>query len=101
VPVKRLNQQVKRNQERFPSDFMFQLTTKEHQALRLQIATSKKGQWRPALSALRLHRARGNHGCHRIELEACWPTTAIQGLPVAHHLFEIAIATEKASFFLR
>jgi len=42
VPVKRLNEQVKRNQERFPSDFMFQLTGKEHDALRSQIATSKK-----------------------------------------------------------
>ena len=44
VTVKRLNQQVKRNQERFPSDFMFQLNSKEHRALRLQIATSKKGR---------------------------------------------------------
>jgi hypothetical protein len=42
VPVKRLNEQVKRNQERFPSDFMFHLTEKEHGALRSQIATSKK-----------------------------------------------------------
>jgi hypothetical protein len=42
--VKRLNQQVTRNQERFPSDFMFQLTKKEYEALRLQIATSKKGR---------------------------------------------------------
>jgi ORF6N domain len=41
VPVKRLNEQVKRNQERFPSDFMFRLTTKEHDLLRSQIATSK------------------------------------------------------------
>src|SRR6202167_275136 len=44
VPVKRLNEQVKRNQERFPSDFMFQLTEKEHAALRSQIATSKKSR---------------------------------------------------------
>lgn len=44
VSVKRLNQQVTRNQERFPSDFMFQLTKKEYEALRLQIATSKKGR---------------------------------------------------------
>jgi hypothetical protein len=29
VTTKRLNQQVKRNQERFPSDFMFQLTSPE------------------------------------------------------------------------
>jgi hypothetical protein len=37
--TKRLNEQVKRNQERFPSDFMFQLTAKESAALRSQIAT--------------------------------------------------------------
>ena len=42
VPVKRLNEQVKRNQERFPSDFLFQLTEKEHNTLRSQFATSKK-----------------------------------------------------------
>jgi phage regulator Rha-like protein len=38
----RLNQQVTRNQERFPADFTFQLNSKEHEALRLQFATSKK-----------------------------------------------------------
>lgn len=43
VPVKRLNEQVRRNQERFPSDFMFQLTGKEQKLLRSQIATSKQG----------------------------------------------------------
>ncbi len=42
VTVKRLNEQVKRNQERFPSDFMFQLTDRENGALRSQFATSKK-----------------------------------------------------------
>jgi ORF6N domain-containing protein len=41
VATKRLNQQVRRNQERFPPDFMFQLTEDEHQALRLHFATSK------------------------------------------------------------
>src|SRR6516165_10226764 len=44
VPVKRLNEQVKRNLERFPSDFMFQLTVAEQDALRSQIATSKPGR---------------------------------------------------------
>ena len=29
VPTKRLNEQVKRNKERFPEDFMFQLTATE------------------------------------------------------------------------
>lgn len=40
VPTKRFNEQVKRNIERFPADFMFQLTDDEHAALRSQIATS-------------------------------------------------------------
>lgn len=44
VPVKRLNQQVHRNRERFPADFMFQLSAKEHESLRLQSATSKPGR---------------------------------------------------------
>jgi phage regulator Rha-like protein len=44
VTVKRLNQQVARNQERFPSDFTFQLNSKEHESLRLQFATSKKSR---------------------------------------------------------
>ena len=29
VPTKRLNEQVKRNRDRFPDDFMFELTTEE------------------------------------------------------------------------
>jgi hypothetical protein len=39
VTTKRLNQQVRRNLARFPSDFMFQLTVEETEALRLQFAT--------------------------------------------------------------
>jgi len=38
---KRLNEQVKRNIERFPDDFMFQLTKEEWNTLRSQIATAK------------------------------------------------------------
>ena len=37
---KRLNEQVKRNIERFPDDFMFQLTKEEWNILRSQIATA-------------------------------------------------------------
>jgi hypothetical protein len=40
VQTKRLIEQVKRNRERFPSDFMFQLDKDEAAALRSQIATS-------------------------------------------------------------
>jgi ORF6N domain len=43
VSVKRLNQQVNRNRERFPADFMFQLKPREFANLRLQIATARKG----------------------------------------------------------
>lgn len=42
--VKRLNEQVKRNAERFPTDFMFRLTAEGPQSLRSQFATSKKGR---------------------------------------------------------
>ena len=41
VPTKSLNLAVKRNVERFPSDFMFQLTQAEAEGLRFQIGTSK------------------------------------------------------------
>jgi hypothetical protein len=40
VTTKRLNEQYRRNQKRFPEDFAFQLTAKETQALRSQIAAS-------------------------------------------------------------
>jgi hypothetical protein len=40
VPVKRLNEQTKRNHKRFPADLMFQLTPREDKCLRSQLATS-------------------------------------------------------------
>lgn len=39
VPTKRLNEQVRRNPERFPPDFMFLLSSQEWDSLRSQIAT--------------------------------------------------------------
>src|SRR5260221_2286481 len=44
VPTKRLNEQVRRNPERFPHDFMFLLTADEWESLRSQIATLKTGR---------------------------------------------------------
>lgn len=41
VTTKRLNEQVRRNIDRFPGDFMFQLNAREYDFLRSQIATSK------------------------------------------------------------
>ncbi len=46
VTIKRLNEQVKRNAERFPEDFMFRLTREEAELLRSQIATLKLGRGR-------------------------------------------------------
>src|SRR5437764_12383375 len=40
VPAKRLNEQLRRNRARFPSDFAFQLTREEFTNLKSQIATS-------------------------------------------------------------
>ncbi len=43
VSTKRLNEQIKRNRSRFPSDFMFQLTQKETRVLnRSQFATGSQ-----------------------------------------------------------
>ena len=43
VETRRLNEQVKRNIDRFPKDFMFQLTQEEFTNLKSQIATSSWG----------------------------------------------------------
>ena len=42
VETKRLNEQVKRNNKRFPTSFMFQLNKKEWDDLQSQIATTKR-----------------------------------------------------------
>src|SRR5206468_2052761 len=44
VPTKSLNLAVKRNTERFPEDFMFQLTDDEAAGLRFHFETSKSGR---------------------------------------------------------
>ncbi len=48
VPVKILNQAVKRNLERFPEDFMFQLDNEEFENLKSQFVTSSWGGLRRA-----------------------------------------------------
>ena len=44
VQTKALKQAVRRNIKRFPEDFMFELTKDEHEALRSQSVTLKRGQ---------------------------------------------------------
>ena len=44
VETKQLKRQVKRNIERFPNDFMFELTHEEHESLRRQNGTLERGR---------------------------------------------------------
>jgi len=44
VETKQLKRQVKRNIERFPEDFMFELTPEENASLRSQFGTLKRGE---------------------------------------------------------
>ena len=44
VETKQLKRQVRRNLDRFPEDFMFELTSTEYQALRSQNGTLKRGE---------------------------------------------------------
>jgi len=44
VPTKRLNEQVRRNAERFPADFLLELSDQEVMASRSQFATLNKGR---------------------------------------------------------
>jgi len=43
VETKRLKEQVRRNLQRFPEDFMFELNKDEFESLRSQFASSKRG----------------------------------------------------------
>jgi hypothetical protein len=55
VETKRLKEQVRRNIERFPEDFMFELSKKEYENLRSQFATSSWGGTRYAPMAFTEH----------------------------------------------
>ena len=59
VSTGRLNEQVKRNIDRFPSDFMFQITESEWQKLISQNVTSNQNSLRSQNAIL--ESARGKH----------------------------------------
>lgn len=44
VETKRINEQVRRNKERFPDDFMFRISAKEWQTIRSQIVTASENE---------------------------------------------------------
>lgn len=60
VTTRRFNEQVKRNLDRFPADFVYQLAADEAGSLRSQFATSIAGTRCPA------PRARGHFQSRRI-----------------------------------
>jgi hypothetical protein len=63
VPTKRLNEQVKSNVDRFPLDFMFQLSDEEALALRSHSATSNTGRAAGAIY----------HTHSQSMVRSCWP----------------------------
>jgi len=63
VPTKRLNEQVKRNIERFPEDFMFQLSEDEAECLRSHFATLEGQRLRSQM--VTLDKGRGRHSKYR------------------------------------
>ncbi len=60
VEIKRLGEQVKRNKNRFPDEFRFQLTKDEYDYLRSQIATLDKSETKILLNAS-LKMGQGKH----------------------------------------
>jgi len=58
VEVKRLNEQVKRNRDRFPDDFAFQLTLQEVTNLKSQFATSSSPGMRSQIATASAHGGR-------------------------------------------
>jgi len=66
VETKRLNEQIRRNHQRFPKDFMFQLTKEEWGNLKCQIGTSNtQTANRKKDSILRSQFATSSHGGRR------------------------------------
>jgi hypothetical protein len=65
VTTGNLNKAVKRNAERFPIDFMFQLDSEEVATFEIPIWNIKLG--RAATAAIRLHRTRRRDAFERIE----------------------------------
>jgi len=79
VPVKRLNQQVNRNADRFPRDFIFRLSVTEYENLRLQFATSSFGHGGRRSLPYAFTEHERDHGRHNIEFRARHPNEHFRG----------------------
>jgi len=65
VTTKRLNEQLRRNRKRFPDDFAFQVSAREDEILRSQIATLTESAAGTALSRSQIATLKGSRGQHR------------------------------------
>jgi len=71
VPTFRFNEAVKRNRNRFPGDFVFQLTREEVAALISQNAMSKSGRGGEKNSPVCFYRTRCGYGGDCIKFTPC------------------------------
>jgi len=65
VETKALNRALKRNLDRFPKDFVFQLTRRESEVLRYQIGTLKTGRGSHVFSTVHWQSRRAFSSCAR------------------------------------
>jgi len=65
--TKALNRAVRRNQDRFPEDFMFQLTREEVESLSCQFGTSNESRGGRRYSPYSLHRTGDSHAFQRAQ----------------------------------
>ena len=72
--VKNLNRQVKRNIERFPDDFMFQLTKDECENLRCQNVTANRSAMSRTMPTLLPNKA---SICWQLFLEVSWQNSKV------------------------
>ena len=93
VPLKRLNEQVKRNLSRFPKEFRFQLTKDEYYFLRSQFATLKVNASIP--------NDKGGRGKHRKHLPYAFTEQGVSMLSaVLHSDYAIKVSVHTMNAFV-
>jgi hypothetical protein len=93
VPLKRLNEQVKRNLSRFPKEFRFQLTKDEYNSLRSQFATLKESSFIP--------NDKGGRGKHRKHLPYVFTEQGVSMLSaVLHSEYAIKVSVHIMNAFV-
>ena len=101
VETKRLNEAVKRNIDRFPPDFMFQLTKEEYENLKSQFATSSWGGRRKLPFAFTEHGVvmNMNKNGRREIISSCWFVVLKMRLTVLASMIKVKLFSKDFSFF--